>query len=602
MTESRFLRSAGSLQPVLTLLFLVCLLSVLMHRWGNGGWKEVISSDGMGYYAYLPALFVDHDLGRQDVNKEYINATPGGTCIKYPVGVALLLSPFYGIGWLLAHMTGLPADGFSEPFQKMVSLAALFYLLAGLYCLSQLMKSTGRSAFGPVLAVVAIVLATNLYYYAVFSPSMSHVYSFSIISCFLWFLYCFSVTFSPRHLYLTVFFFGLVILIRPVNSLVILILPFLFSSWKDLLRSARTLVNYPYRLLLAAAILLLILAIQVALWWCQTGKPFVWSYPGEGFYFLEPASGPFLFSFRKGLFIYTPLLLLALFGLIPLWKKSRPGFISLLLILLPAAWLASSWWNWYYGDSFGMRAFIDYYPFFALLLALLYDSLRKIYAKIILAALVLFFLFLNQVQTFQYRKGILHPFNMDREKYAFLFLKTGESYVNITGGCHEVPPYSRLAPDTLYSSVFTCDAPGGISPSQAPIAEKYLEVPGRNCLVFDTNAFGPAFDIPASLLPGSAGRLFAEAELSFFQPAAFAASGCLVVVEARTGRNPPYYYRTFRIVNLPDTSRNRWLYERYSFNLPRLRTKEDSLHIYLWNKERKRFFVDDFGMRVLGFH
>jgi hypothetical protein len=602
MSERKLFRFIGSFKPALILLFLVCLLSVFLHRWGNDGWKEVISSDGKGYYAYLPALFIDHNLGRQDVNQEHINVTPGGTCIKYPAGVALLLSPFFGIGWLLAVVTGLPADGFSEPFQKMVSIAALFYLLAGLYCLSRLLKSTGRSAFGTAVAVVAIVLATNLYYYAVLSPSMSHVYSFSIISCFLWSLYRFSVTFSPRHFYLTALFFGLMILIRPVNGLVILILPFFFSSWKDFLRSARTLLSYPYRLLSAAGILAMLLAIQAALWWYQTGKLLVWSYAGEGFYFGNPQLFRFLLGFRKGLFIYTPLLLLALFGLIPLWKKSRPGFISLLLILLPAAWLTSSWWNWYYGDGFGMRAFIDYYPFFALLLALLYDSLRKAYAKIILAALVLFFLFLNQVQTFQYRKGILHPFNMDRGKYAYLFLKTGESYVNITGGCHEVPPYSRLAPDTLYSSIFTFDSQGGISKSQATIDEKYLQVPGRNCFVFDTNAFGPAFDIPASLFPDSAGRLFAEAELSFFQPAAFAASGCLVVVEARTGRNPAYYYRTFRISGLPDTTRNRWLYERYSFNLPRQQTNEDTLHIYLWNKERKRFFMDDVGIRVLGFH
>ena len=30
--------------------------------WGDGRWSRIVTSDGNGYYAYLPAIFIYHDL------------------------------------------------------------------------------------------------------------------------------------------------------------------------------------------------------------------------------------------------------------------------------------------------------------------------------------------------------------------------------------------------------------------------------------------------------------------------------------------------------------------------------------------------------------
>ena len=72
-----------------------------------------------------------------------------------------------------------------------------------------------------------------------------------------------------------------------------------------------------------------------------------------------------LFSVQKGLFFWSPLLLLAVAGLALLVADSARA--------LSAAgrrragcgtYVIASWWDWQFGGSFGHRGFIDVYPIF----------------------------------------------------------------------------------------------------------------------------------------------------------------------------------------------------------------------------------------------
>ena len=71
------------------------------------GWKHIVTSDGRGYYAYLPALLIDHDpsfskvvarekklLGMPHYQPGYLVNYNGKTLNKYFAGEALLLFPF----------------------------------------------------------------------------------------------------------------------------------------------------------------------------------------------------------------------------------------------------------------------------------------------------------------------------------------------------------------------------------------------------------------------------------------------------------------------------------------------------------------------------
>jgi hypothetical protein len=76
--------------------------------------------------------------------------------------------------------------------------------------------------------------------------------------------------------------------------------------------------------------------------------------------------------------------------------------------------LLSSWWIWYYGGSFSLRAYIEYFGIFAILLTILFNEAKLFKLK---TFLVLFFIVLCQIQTYQYRYFIIHWSEMDQEKY-----------------------------------------------------------------------------------------------------------------------------------------------------------------------------------------
>jgi hypothetical protein len=160
----------------------------------------------------------------------------------------------------------------------------------------------------------------------------------------------------------------------------------------------------------------------------QTGNFIVWSYSNEGFNFKEFHFFDILFSYRKGWFVYTPIMFIAVLGgLITLHRQSGFRFFSGLLFFILVTYILSSWWAWWYGGSFGLRAFIDFYPAFALLLALFINSLRAKSLKIFVLFLAFLCVGLNLFQTKQYINNILPWDGMTKEKYWKIFLKSKPS-------------------------------------------------------------------------------------------------------------------------------------------------------------------------------
>jgi hypothetical protein len=69
--------------------------------------------------------------------------------------------------------------------------------------------------------------------------------------------------------------------------------------------------------------------------------------PGEGLFLSWPHTMDFLFSFRKGWFIYTPVMILALIGLF-LPSANRKGYFNaVLFFVLVNIYILSCWSNWW---------------------------------------------------------------------------------------------------------------------------------------------------------------------------------------------------------------------------------------------------------------
>lgn len=176
----------------------VLLLYSANIKWSKKHFKDTILSDGKGYYVYLPAVFIYHDLGFSfvdEIEKTYYDTNTkydfrsyweGKAYSKYSVGVALLLSPFFIIAHLLSLLLGYSADGYSQPYTIAVCIGALFYLLLGLTYLKKLLSLYKIGDTATVVAITSITFGTNLFYYTIVEPSMSHVYSFAFIAMFLY--------------------------------------------------------------------------------------------------------------------------------------------------------------------------------------------------------------------------------------------------------------------------------------------------------------------------------------------------------------------------------------------------------------------------------
>lgn len=418
---------------ILLIIFLLLGYTAKVN-WGTGQWERVIQSDAKGYYAYLPAVFIYEDLNfnfYRDV--EGINAYDstlvydyraefeGNTINKYFVGEAVVLTPFFLIGHWMSRLTNYKSDGYSRPYIISITIAALFYLFLGLVTLQKSLLLSGFSRLNTAICIFVLVFGTNLFYYSIGEMAVSHVYSFSFICIFTYFGTQYFRTYKTKYLFWIAFVLGIIILIRPVNGLILFSIPFISQTKAQFKLGLYKLGENKMTALYALIIMLGVIFVQPIIYKLQTGSFFVYSYGEEGFNFASPALISFLFSYKKGFFLYSPIAFLAMFGLIYIWKD-RFRFFSIILFLCALVYVLSSWWNWYYGGSFSSRVMVDYLAFFSFLLGFLLQGFRLKWLRYSFLMLLLTSLIINQIQTLQYRYQIIHWSEMTKEKYWDVFL------------------------------------------------------------------------------------------------------------------------------------------------------------------------------------
>lgn len=417
----------------------IMLIMVLVSsnlNWSKDFWKDIIEADAKGNYAYLPAVFIYRDLNfgffdkiekekyyNKNLFYDYRSQDNGKTINKYYCGTALAQLPFFMVAHFFSSSKGLDADGYSKPYPVSISIAALFYLLLGLIYLNGLMRLYGVVKWNSAIVLAVSVFGTNIFYYTVGEPGMSHIYSFAFISMFLYFGKSYFLNPANKYIYLLAGLTAIIVLTRPVNGVILLSLPFLSGGKNALKAGFFYFLAQKKRYVPGIMITLVILAIQPIIYKISTGHFWVYSYGTEKFNFLHPHLGDILFSYKKGLFLYSPVLLLALTGGYVLFARSRFEFYSLFSFFFILTYLLSSWWNWWYGGSFSSRVYLEYIPFFAVLLGLSLKTIRNKLLRNGFLALMFVFIVLCQIQTFQYRYYQIHWENMTREKYWDVFLR-----------------------------------------------------------------------------------------------------------------------------------------------------------------------------------
>lgn len=421
--------------PYLIAIFLVYYCSNIY--WGGTRYKTFFLSDACGYYSYLPATIIYQDYRFnfiEDIHQKYYKHAfafelqyKSEIVNKWFCGTAVAVTPFFLLSHAIALLTNNAADGYSFWYAWGMNIAAIFYCVVGLLALQKILKKFFNSDAQIAFVLFLIVFATNLQYYATTEPIMSHVYSFAFINLFLLSVIRWMDTNNSRYLLAMSFFLGMIILIRPVNAIIVFILPFLAGSTDKLKESLQSLLKNKSILLSSLIIFCAVIFIQLLYYYLQSGKWFVYPYGGEKMDLTNPHLKYFLFSYKKGLFVWVPLSFIALTGFIFLYRQNRFRFFSLLIFLLFVSYILSSWWNWWYGGSFGSRPMIEFLFVFAFLLCNVLENIRS-WRKKIFVTLCLMCFVLCQVQTYQYRYQIIHWSEMDKESYWKVFMRVDQIF------------------------------------------------------------------------------------------------------------------------------------------------------------------------------
>lgn len=427
----RILKSPSVVFLILSTCILLLVSSNL--KWPRDYWKGILCSDARGYYAWLPAIFIYHDL-QFDFQKTIENpqTDPRHQSVyrvrvedsysnKYFIGTSLAELPFFLIAHIITKMTGGISDGYSFFYQLFINLAGIFYAFVGLIYLRNLLVRLHFSESVISWTIISTLFASNLFYYSIIEPGMSHVYSFAFACAFLYNIHSWLYNVSKKHLFAAAFCMGMLVLIRPINGLILFTIPILGNSFSIFFTRIKAII-ISGQFLIPVLITTIIVAIQPLFWKLQTGYFFIDSYPGEDFHFMQPHFLQFLFSYKKGAFLYTPMLLVGLLGYFFTPKPKRPQIIFGLFWGFIVILILSSWWNWWYGGSFSARVLVEYLPFFAIGLALLLQQKQPIF-HFMSRTIVLLCIMLCQFQIYQYRYYIIHWENMNSEKYWEVFLQ-----------------------------------------------------------------------------------------------------------------------------------------------------------------------------------
>ncbi|MCW3084058.1 MAG: hypothetical protein JWP12_1424 [Bacteroidetes bacterium] len=400
-----------------------------------GLWKKNrITLDAPSYYTYLPAVFIYGDLHLNYIDKDpgffkdkiwYYKIENNAKLIKHPMGISVALSPFFLIGHLAAKITGGAQDGYSMSYQNAVSLGVLIYLFIGLYYLRKLLLQFFSDKI-TAITLIATVIGTNLLWYSSFEGLMPHAISFSCWCVCMYAFFQWLKTGIRKYIFAFGIVFGLIVLIRPFSLVGILYFLIYGIISTGGIKNFFEFVKPQFKNVIIAAVMsMLIVSLQFFYWKYATGKWIYDVYIDEHFLFDSPQIFPFLFSFRKGVFVYTPILIFAVIGLIRLFKTNRAIFYGTVITLALTIYILSSWWAWSYGICWGMRPMIDYYSLLSIPLAAGFAfvfSRKKI--ALLASTVIVLLIALNLFQTWQYKNGLIHYDDMTEEAYFKGFFQT----------------------------------------------------------------------------------------------------------------------------------------------------------------------------------
>lgn len=378
-------------RPLLLILLFALLLPAVTPR--------LYASDEVQYFSYLRSLWFDGDVSFENEYRHFYDAgiarsqgfhetflersTETGRRINFAtIGCAILWAPFYAAGDLTARLLraagyDVAVNGYSQPYVTAVAYGSAFYgLLAVLLAVSAVARLDrwypGMARHGTA-AALAVWLGTPLLFYMYIAPPMSHATSAFTVSAFVATWLVVRERWSTGGLVALGGLAALMAMVREQDAFFVAG-PAIDLGWhwwrqagdrRRLLRAAG----------LGAAAGVVAYLPQALAYLALNGyigpsrlvaRKMTWTAPHA----LQVLTSP-----AHGLFLWTPLALAGLAGLVVLWRRvppvARPMVSGLALAVALQVYVAGSVESWTVAGAFGQRRFVALTPILIIGLAAL---------------------------------------------------------------------------------------------------------------------------------------------------------------------------------------------------------------------------------------
>lgn len=593
----------------LCFILLVCQIQTIKKKDKENPYP--IAWDVYGYYLYLPATFIYNDLGLQNndwINKtrEKYNPSPSfyqvtsgkenKKVIIYNVGYSFVFAPGFFVANSLAPLLGKDADGFSKPYQMALLITAFLFSIIGIIMLRKILL-TFFSDSTVAFTMIAIVLGTNYFFQAAYDGVMPHNILFTINCFIIWHTIVWHQKKQMKDILLLAFFIGLATICRPTELIWILV-PLLWNvvDKASFIEKAKMLFQQFSQLIFAGALLVGIILIQFCYLKYATGYFRVFNLHSETFSFLSPYTIEFLFSYKKGWLLYTPIMIFSIIGFWYIYKKSKNIFAPLFLFFIINLYVISSWECWWYAASFSQRPMVESYCLMAIPMGFFIDSLvtyKYRWIRYFIALVFLSFILLNQFQIWQYRNNIIDGERMTKSYYWKVFGSTenkeeNKKYLSIDRSQTVFNDVKNYYKKEVFDSSF--------EDSLNLKSVDFIAVTGKRCLLVNSEApFYPVFEEKYSDIT-SKSHVWVRASVWVYLTAPSTESNsALIITTESKGKAYKYLSTDYNNFNIKPFE---WKQINIEFLSPEIRHSDDVLKVYFWNMGSKNVLIDDFKVAV----
>jgi hypothetical protein len=462
----------------------------------------------------------------------------------------------------------------------MTVLPGVFYLILGLFFLLKFLRNYFSRGIS-WLTVLIIFAGTNLYYFGIDDGLMSHINSFFLFALFLFLLKKF-LDQGEKSFGLFVgisFVVSLAILIRPTNILLFTWMIFLDITSAKALWKRVLLFLKPAYILAFIVIAALVFLPQFIYWKYLTGHFLYYSYPGEGFLnWKNPLMIAVWFSPLNGFFLYTPLALLFIAGIVIMIVKKIPNGIFIGLFFLLITYVFASWHVWYFGGSFGYRPFVEYYSILALPFGYFLASLKALKNLYIRSLLIIFIIisgYYNLRLTYHQR---WNPYSTWAWDDYLIYLDNAGLYH------HKLDSYTNIQDFENFGSIEQQFPQRECvhSPGIAGYVNEDILTNGQFLRRLDGLIHGQVKSVKASLWVNPGKKIRTKA---------------LFVCKIQNWQQKLYYMKEVKLDDFIK-SPNTWYQVTATFDIPKWIDQSNNICFYVWNKSRTSItYIDDIKLR-----